>query len=403
MSAPHRLALAAPTHNPYVILSDRLSPLGAKDLNGHRDPSARGRLTRPRDTDLGYLVRGLRPTFLCKTTRLAPLTLALALLPAVSLAERTDVVVLKNGDHITGEVKQLARGRLEFKTDKAGTILIEWDVVAQLTSENFFEVLNEEGLRFYGALIPPDVAETLTVGFLDTSTNLPLENIAAIERLRQSFWSRIKGSLDLGLSFTKADTKTEWNTKITADYRTKKRRLSMTIDSQFRTQENVADFDRQDYSFNFQRLYVGRWLWTGFAAGQRNTELSLDFRLIAGAGAGFHIVRTVEQDLIITAGLGVSQESFSDDRSDSTSAEALLVAKYDLYALGGKDFTTTASLGLFPSLSVSKRIRLEADLDFRKELFSDFYISIRFFDSFDSGVEDSRNDFGITTSIGLTW
>jgi hypothetical protein len=355
-------------------------------------------------TDLGYLVRGLQPTSLYKTTRLAAMALCLALLPAVSLAERTDVVVLKNGDHITGEVKKLVRGRLEFKTDKAGTIQIEWDSVAQLTSENFFEVLNEQGLRFYGALIPPDVQETLTVEFLDASTNLPLANIARIERLRNSFWSRIKGSLDLGLSFTKADTKTEWNTKITANYRTRNRRLVATIDSQFRTQDNVEDFDRQDYSFDFQRLYVGRWLWTGFALGQRNTELALDFRLFVGAGAGFHVVRTVEQDLVIIAGLGLSEESFSDERVDSTSAEALVVAKYDLYALGGKDFTTTASLGVYPSLSVSKRVRLEADLDFRKELFSDFYISIRFFDSFDSSVEESsRNDFGITTSIGLTW
>ena len=244
----------------------------------------------------------------------------------------------------------------------------------------------------------------MTVGIFDTSTNLPLANVARIERLRNSFWSRIKGSLDLGLSFTKADTKTEWNARVTANYRTKKRRLVATIDSQFRTQDNLEDFDRQDYAFDFQRLYVGRWLWTGFAAGQRNTELALDFRLIVGAGAGYHVVQTVEQDLVVIGGLGVSQETFADEREDGTSAEALLIAKYDLYALGGKDFTTTASLGVFPSLSVSKRVRLEADLDLRKELFSDFYLSVRFFDSFDSAAEEgARNDLGFTTAIGLTW
>ena len=244
----------------------------------------------------------------------------------------------------------------------------------------------------------------MTIGIFDTSTNLPLANVARIERLRNSFWSRIKGSLDLGLSFTKADTKTEWYTKITANYRTRKRRLVATIDSQFRTQDNVEDFDRQDYSFDFQRLYVGRWLWTGFAAGQRNTELALDFRLFVGAGAGFHVLRTVEQDLVVVGGVALSEERFSDDRTDSTSAEALLFVRYDLYALGGKDFTTTASLGVFPSLTISKRVRLEADLDFRKELMTDFYVSLRFFDSFDSSVEESsRNDFGFTTSIGLTW
>ena len=43
---------------------------------------------------------------------------------------RTDVVTLPNGDRITGEVVRLDRGRLEFKTDDAGTLYLEWDKVA---------------------------------------------------------------------------------------------------------------------------------------------------------------------------------------------------------------------------------------------------------------------------------
>jgi len=325
-------------------------------------------------------------------------------LPGVCLAERTDVVILANGDHITGEIKQLQRGRLEFKTDKAGTILIDWDTVAQLTSDLFFQVVNVEGLLFYGTLLPPDIAGTLTVGILETSTNLPLENIAQIERIRGSFWSRIKGGVDIGLSFTKAETKTEWNVKATSSYRTRKRRITASLESQFRTQDNAPDFDRQDYNTSFQRLYAGRWLWTGFTSAQRNSELALDFRVIAGAGAGYHLVRTVEQDLVVIAGFAASREAFDDERPDSTSAEALFVALYDLYALGGKDFTTSASFAVYPSLSVRERVRLEADLDFRKELLTNFYLSVRFFDSFDSAAEEgSRNDFGITMAVGLTW
>ena len=34
-------------------------------------------------------------------------------------ATRTDVVVLANGDRITGEILTLSRGQLEFKTDDA--------------------------------------------------------------------------------------------------------------------------------------------------------------------------------------------------------------------------------------------------------------------------------------------
>ena len=41
-----------------------------------------------------------------------------------ALAAKTDVVTLKNGDRITGEVKRLDRGRLRYSTDDMGTIYI---------------------------------------------------------------------------------------------------------------------------------------------------------------------------------------------------------------------------------------------------------------------------------------
>jgi len=44
-------------------------------------------------------------------------------------AQRTDVVIINNDDHITGEIKRLEHGILVFKTDDAGTINIKWEKV----------------------------------------------------------------------------------------------------------------------------------------------------------------------------------------------------------------------------------------------------------------------------------
>jgi hypothetical protein len=69
-------------------------------------------------------------------------TVALALsFPAVAAAQgRTDVVTLANGDRITGEIVRLDRGRLEFKTDDAGTLYLEWDKLTSLVSKRLVEV-----------------------------------------------------------------------------------------------------------------------------------------------------------------------------------------------------------------------------------------------------------------------
>ena len=41
-------------------------------------------------------------------------------------AEKTDIVVLANGNIVTGEVKSLEFGTLRYSTDSMGTVKIDW-------------------------------------------------------------------------------------------------------------------------------------------------------------------------------------------------------------------------------------------------------------------------------------
>ena len=68
-----------------------------------------------------------------KWTVLSVCLLALLFSP-LARAEKTDIVVLKNGDKITGEVKGLERGKLEFSTDSMGTVSIEWEDIQEILS-----------------------------------------------------------------------------------------------------------------------------------------------------------------------------------------------------------------------------------------------------------------------------
>jgi hypothetical protein len=56
-------------------------------------------------------------------------------------ALRADIVVLSNGDRLSGEVEQLRNQKLSFKTSYAGTIQINWADVTELTTEHNFEVI----------------------------------------------------------------------------------------------------------------------------------------------------------------------------------------------------------------------------------------------------------------------
>ena len=62
------------------------------------------------------------------------LLISCALLASASLfaRESTDVIVMKNGDHITGKIKSLDSGVLSVSLDYVdGTISVDWSKVAR--------------------------------------------------------------------------------------------------------------------------------------------------------------------------------------------------------------------------------------------------------------------------------
>jgi hypothetical protein len=332
-----------------------------------------------------------------------------ALVVALPLhAQQTDTVVTRNGDQLTGEVKSLASGRLQFRTAATDTIAIQWDHVVALTSRLFFEVVLDDGRRLFGALHEAEEPGMLRIGTEASGVEVGLGQVAQIERIRQTFWKRLKGSIDLGLSLAKANRRVDFSLNLTTNYRTQRGAWKLVYDSLYRTQDNAEDLDRQDVTASYERYLTGRWLASVFASGQRNTELALARRLITGVGGGYHIVRTVEQNLTALAGADVASEEFLDDRERTDSVEAFAGFNYALYALGNRDFIVSASAIIFPSLSVKGRLRSELSADIKRELWHDFFFSLRGFYSSDSsagGEEDqgAKTDYGASFGVGYKW
>src|SRR5271169_6628389 len=71
--------------------------------------------------------------------------------------EKTDVIVMKNGDRLTCEVKGLDAGALSVGLDYVdGTISVQWSKVARLESSQLFVVKTQDGLVYTGKLNTAD-------------------------------------------------------------------------------------------------------------------------------------------------------------------------------------------------------------------------------------------------------
>jgi len=114
-------------------------------------------------------------------------------------ADKTDVVVLVNGDHLTGEIDQLQKGQLQYKTDHEGTIQVEWAKIVQITSTRLFEVVTSDGRRFLGSLGRAEPGFILIVGGGEVPA-LTFAEVTEITPIGASFWKKLDGSLSAGFN-----------------------------------------------------------------------------------------------------------------------------------------------------------------------------------------------------------
>ena len=213
--------------------------------------------------------------------------LALVMLFApMAVAEDTDVVVLDNGKEIIGEVKDFLQGKLKFDTDQANKIYIEWDYVYFLTSSAFFEVYDENGAVYYGSLGTTDEKRQLVVTGEDGSVVLDMDTVVEFTPIEKSFVERLDGNIDLGLSYTSADSSFQYSLDAAAAYRQKKYSASIALNSIQTRREGVDDILRDNLTFDYTRYHWKRYFGTGTLEFSRNTELGIDLRTELGYAFG---------------------------------------------------------------------------------------------------------------------
>ena len=338
-----------------------------------------------------------------------PLAAAVLLLagaaPSPALAAKTDVVVLRNGDRLTGEVRELNRGRLSLQTDDIGTIDIEWDKVASVDAAATFSVEDQDGRQFFGALRPGlRPAELRIVSTLGDWT-LDLLRVVVIQRLGATFWQRLDGSIDAGVSYTSSSEllKIDLSARIVMTRRTYE--VSLDGESTMTRQTDVEDTRRNNLTLAYGRRYSNHWVAFGQGQVEQNRELGFDVRGALAAGGGRYLVQSRRQRLLSGLALSVNREKPLEGET-TTNIEAALLLTYDLFAYDFPKVDVYADLVGFASLSDWGRTRLEADVRVKRELVKDFTISLRAYESYDSRPPTAgadRHDYGASFGFGWTF
>lgn len=316
---------------------------------------------------------------------------------------KTDVIELLNGDRITCEIQKLERGKLTVKTDGLGTISIEWNDVARITSPSSFVVELESGLRYFGSLVTGD-ARTVNVGTTAAAEKLDLATVVRIHPMGRSFWRRLDGSINAGFNFTQANVETQWTFSSKLTYRGPKWVSTVTGDSLLTDREDAARQTRNNVSILTQRLLGQRWSAVGFSQFQQNEELSLNLRAVFGGGPLRTAIQTNTTVVGLMGGVAYTTEQYAG-AEDVSVLEAVAGADWDWFTYDGRSTNMSVTALTFYALTGDARFRLELNSSFRSDIISDLYWSINMFESFNSlpPTGQKKNDFGVSAAIGWSF
>ena len=313
-----------------------------------------------------------------------------------------DSLVMKNGDVIEGTIKSMDKGVVIIGTPYSKSdFTIKWSGVSEIYSKNVFLVNLTDGRKINGVLQSIQGGQkVMIVGANDQKMEVALNDIVYLKGLKSGFWSRVKASIDAGLSFSKANNLQQTTINSSIGYTADKWLLDFYYTMVQSSQENVETTKRIDAGVSYKYSLPKDWFLAASATFLANTEQALKLRSIGKAGAGNYLVHTNSSYWAVSGGLSFNNESFTNGTEGRNSLEAYAGSELNLFDIG--DLSLYNSVYAYPSLTEADRWRLDFKIDLKYSLPLDFYIKAGLTFNYDNkpAVIGSETDYVLFFTVG---
>ena len=223
------------------------------------------------------------------------------MLSAVPLGARdkTDVVIMKNGDRLTGEIKRLDSGVLYVNLDYIlGTSSVQWSKVARIESRQLFIVKMQDGSVHTGTLNTVEAGPERPVQIKVEETpeqakTFDRSQVVNIGETSQKVWQRFNGSIDSGIIFSKANSNTQYSLSTNVQYVRERWNASSSFSSTLSNSSGASTASRNDLSLSGTHLL--RWnnyYYGGLADFLQSSEQGIQLQTSLGGGIGRYLKNT---------------------------------------------------------------------------------------------------------------
>jgi hypothetical protein len=336
---------------------------------------------------------------------------ALFLATPLFAREKSDVIIMKNGDRVTCEIKGLNGDTLYISVDYIlSTLSVDWSKVDHVESKQLFIVKTQDGVVHSGTLSTPESPEgrPMQIEVLelpDTKVELDKSQIIKMDQTSDNFWHRFNGDIGMGTTYNKGNQSTQYNLSSSINYPQERWSAGVSYNSTLSTSTRDTPATRNEVSLLGQRLLRwNNWYYTGLADFLQSSEQGIRLQTTIGGGIGRYLVNNNHASITLFGGLAWQRINYQQKILPATTqnvASALVGSQIRLFYFN----RTTLSLGayLLPAMSEPGRVHFNLNTSYYVKLWSNLKWNISFYGNWDNRPPPgfSGSDYG--TSSGVTW
>jgi hypothetical protein len=325
--------------------------------------------------------------------------------------DKSDVIVMNNGDRLTGEIKGLDSGVLYVSFDYIlGTSSVNWSKVHHLESKQEFIVKTEDGSVYSGTLRTAEASEAsrpMKIEIFEApekSEVVEQARIVAVDQISDKFWQRFNGSINSSIIYSKGNQSTQYSLGSTVEYPRERWSAGANYSSTLSANSGTTAATRNSLGLDYLRLLRwNNWFYTGLAGFRQSSEQHIDLQTSLGGGAGRYLKNTNRAKIAVIGGLGWQNTRYSQSLAQQGSQNvvgAILGAQVNFFNFNKTNLSLSGTA--FPALSNPGRIYLTSNATYFIK-FGNLTWNFSFYGNWDNQPprNTSGSDYG--TSSGLGW
>ena len=325
--------------------------------------------------------------------------------------EKTDILVMNNGDRLTGEIKGLNTGTLFVNLDYiSGTSSVDWAKVDHLESKQLFLVKTEDGSVYSGALRTVESSGKRPIHIEISAppnevTVLDRSKIIQVTETSASFWQRFNGQINSGISYSKGNQATQYNFASLLEYPRERWVAAANYNSTLASSTGATVSTR-----NTLDLYAGRllrwdnWFYAGVNDFLQSSTQEIDLQTNLGGGVGRYLKNTNRANIWLLGGLAWQNTQYSHslgEQGTQNVAAALIAGQAKFFVFNKTSLTMNGSV--FPALSEPGRVYVNTSVTYYVKLFGGLNWNVSFYGNWDNQPPQSFSGSDYGASSGLGW